>query len=201
MIEFSTIFEGQQGVLDDERQVLDYCHRVIGLPALFVMETLLGSVSGDHRRDALEVSELIQLANITRDIEKDLRAGGRLPPRPQGISRLEWRRSHRRCGGGGPARSDTAGHQACRFLPPSGRRSRPASIESGPRRCGPHGPVHRSSLPGLCHRRRDASTVGLTAGLDPDPHISTRSHLTTMGATGLDPRRNRPADDGLSFGS
>ena len=75
MIEFSTIFEGQQGVLDDEQQVLDYCHRVIGLPALFVMETLLGSCSGDHRRDALEVSELIQLANITRDIEKDLRRG------------------------------------------------------------------------------------------------------------------------------
>jgi phytoene/squalene synthetase len=75
MIEFSTIFEGQQGVLDDEQQVLDYCHRVIGLPALFVMETLLGRASGDHRRDALEVSELIQLANITRDIEKDLRRG------------------------------------------------------------------------------------------------------------------------------
>ena len=75
MIEFSTIFEEQQGVLDDERQVLDYCHRVIGLPALFVMETLLGSAVGDHRRDALEVSELIQLANITRDIEKDLQRG------------------------------------------------------------------------------------------------------------------------------
>ena len=75
MIEFSTIFEGQEGVLEDERQVLDYCHRVIGLPVLFIMETLLGSVSGDHRRDALEVSELIQLANITRDIEKDLRRG------------------------------------------------------------------------------------------------------------------------------
>jgi phytoene/squalene synthetase len=75
MIEFSTIFEGQQGVLDEEGQVLDYCHRVIGLPALFIMETLLGRVSGDHHRDALEVSELLQLANITRDIEKDLQRG------------------------------------------------------------------------------------------------------------------------------
>jgi phytoene/squalene synthetase len=75
MIEYSKIFEGQKGVLDDEGQVLDYCHRVIGLPALFVMETLLGPVSTDHHRDALEVSELIQLANITRDIEKDLRRG------------------------------------------------------------------------------------------------------------------------------
>ncbi len=75
MIEFSTIFESQQGVLDDEGQVLDYCHRVIGLPALFIMETLLGRVPADHHRDALEVSELLQLANITRDIEKDLRRG------------------------------------------------------------------------------------------------------------------------------
>lgn len=75
MIEFSTIFERQEGVLDQERQVLDYCHRVIGLPAIFIMETLLGQVSGDHQRDAMEVSELIQLANITRDIEKDLRRG------------------------------------------------------------------------------------------------------------------------------
>ncbi|MEA1902999.1 MAG: squalene/phytoene synthase family protein [Actinomycetota bacterium] len=75
MIEFSGIFEAQGGVLEDEQQVLDYCHRVIGLPALFVMETLLGDLSGNHRADALEVSELIQLANITRDVEKDLRRG------------------------------------------------------------------------------------------------------------------------------
>ncbi len=75
MIEFSDLFEHQGGVLKDEQQVLDYCHRVIGLPALFVMELLLGDISGDHERDALEVSELIQLANITRDIEKDLRRG------------------------------------------------------------------------------------------------------------------------------
>jgi phytoene/squalene synthetase len=75
MIEFSNIFEQQAGVLDDESQVLDYCHRVIGVPALFIMETLLGRVSGEHHHDALAVSELLQLANITRDIEKDLRRG------------------------------------------------------------------------------------------------------------------------------
>jgi len=75
MIEFSNLFEQQGGVLVEEQQVLDYCHRVIGLPALFVMELLLGEISGEHERDALEVSELIQLANITRDIEKDLRRG------------------------------------------------------------------------------------------------------------------------------
>ena len=75
MIEFSGIFERQGGVLHDQQQVLDYCHQVIGLPALFVMELLLGDLSGDHARDALEVSALIQLANITRDVEKDLRRG------------------------------------------------------------------------------------------------------------------------------
>ena len=75
MSEFSGIFERQGGVLADQQQVLDYCHHVIGLPALFVMELLLGDLSGDHVADALEVSELIQLANITRDVEKDLRRG------------------------------------------------------------------------------------------------------------------------------
>ena len=57
MIEFSGLFEQQGGVLHEEQQVLDYCHRVVGLPALFVMELLLGDLSGDHERDALEVSE------------------------------------------------------------------------------------------------------------------------------------------------
>ena len=75
MSEFSGIFERQGGVLRDQQQVLDYCHHVIGLPVLFVMELLLGDLSGNHPRDALEVSELIQLANITRDVEKDLRRG------------------------------------------------------------------------------------------------------------------------------
>ena len=75
MGEFSAIVEKQRGILIDEQQVLDYCHTVIGLPALFVMELLLGDVSADQVHDVLEVSELIQLANITRDIEKDLRRG------------------------------------------------------------------------------------------------------------------------------
>jgi phytoene/squalene synthetase len=75
MVEFSIIFERQGGVLESDEQVLAYCHRVIGIPALFIMETLLGEVPADHRIDALEASELIQLANVTRDIEKDLARG------------------------------------------------------------------------------------------------------------------------------
>jgi len=71
----SRIFERQGGVLDDQQQVLDYCHGVIGLPVLFVMDLLVEAPLGEHATDALEVSELIQLANITRDVEKDLRRG------------------------------------------------------------------------------------------------------------------------------
>ena len=75
MIQFSEIFERQGGVLHDQQQVLDYCHRVIGLPTLFAVELLLNDVSEDHTQEALEVSEFIQIANITRDIEKDLLRG------------------------------------------------------------------------------------------------------------------------------
>jgi phytoene/squalene synthetase len=75
MVEFGTIFEEQSGVLDGDAQVLDYCHHVIGVPAMFMIETVMGRSATDHRADALEVSELIQLANITRDVEKDLLRG------------------------------------------------------------------------------------------------------------------------------
>lgn len=75
MSEFSEVFERQGGVLESHQQVLQYCRQVIGLPALFVMDQILDGRSDDHTRNALEVSELIQLANITRDVEKDLRMG------------------------------------------------------------------------------------------------------------------------------
>ena len=75
MSDASTIFERQGGVLDNQQQVLDYCRGVIGLPALFAMDLLVDNGSGEHASDALEVSELIQLANITRDVEKDLQRG------------------------------------------------------------------------------------------------------------------------------
>jgi len=75
MSHFVDVFERQGGVLVNDQQVLDYCHHVIGLPALFMMKTLLGRGSDAFEADAVEVAELIQLANITRDIEKDLRRG------------------------------------------------------------------------------------------------------------------------------
>ena len=67
-------FADQGGVLVDDQQLLRYCHNVIGYPARFVIELLTGRppVSTD---DAFAASEMIQLANITRDIEKDLARG------------------------------------------------------------------------------------------------------------------------------
>lgn len=76
MAEAAEAFERQGGVLETREQLLDYCHTVIGEPALFSMRLLTDRPMTEGRhRDALEVSEMIQLANITRDIEKDLRRG------------------------------------------------------------------------------------------------------------------------------
>ena len=75
MIDSSHIFEQQGGVMGDQEHVLEYCRGVMGLPALFAMDLLLDAPTGEHASDALEASELIQLANITRDVEKDLQRG------------------------------------------------------------------------------------------------------------------------------
>ena len=72
----SETLEKQEGVLTDADQRARYCHYVIGEPALYAMRSLLHlPVTDSHRADALAVSEMIQLANITRDIEKDLAHG------------------------------------------------------------------------------------------------------------------------------
>jgi len=69
-------FEAQGGVLTDESQRVRYCNYVIGEPALYAMRSLLHvPVTDAGRRDALDVSVFIQLANVTRDIEKDLARG------------------------------------------------------------------------------------------------------------------------------
>jgi hypothetical protein len=49
---------------------------VIGHPALFTLDQLAErEIPGEAREDALLVSEMIQLANVTRDIERDLERG------------------------------------------------------------------------------------------------------------------------------
>ncbi len=66
----------QRGVLVGHTQVIRYCHNVIGHPALFALRVLGGrEPEPSVAHDALRVSEMVQLANITRDIEKDLDRG------------------------------------------------------------------------------------------------------------------------------
>lgn len=69
-------FAEQRGVLIDNDQLAGYCHNVIGEPILFTLH-LVGNtaLTPQMRQDALASSRLIQLANITRDIEHDLERG------------------------------------------------------------------------------------------------------------------------------
>jgi len=77
----SATFEGQDGVLVTEGQLAEYCRHVLGNPVVFGVRLIrlqYGSPpqlsSGEHE-DAMLVGEMVQLANITRDVEKDLRRG------------------------------------------------------------------------------------------------------------------------------
>lgn len=76
MVWASEAFARQGGVLSGEEQLGRYCRSVIGHPAVFVIELIGGrDCPADARADAFEASEMIQLANITRDIEADLARG------------------------------------------------------------------------------------------------------------------------------
>lgn len=69
-------FARQGGVLIDEDQLATYCRNVIGHPAVFVLDLVTpDGCTEPAREDALQVSEMIQLANVTRDIERDLERG------------------------------------------------------------------------------------------------------------------------------
>jgi len=72
----SRAFEEQGGVLNDETQLLRYCRNVLGHPVVFTMQMLTGGdLSPGFREDSMIVGEMVQLANVTRDIEKDLARG------------------------------------------------------------------------------------------------------------------------------
>ena len=81
MIWSSRTFRAQGGALQDDEQLARYCRTVIGLPFLFAVRLLhlqrtgSAAVSDDLREDCLRAGEMVQLANVTRDIEKDLRRG------------------------------------------------------------------------------------------------------------------------------
>jgi len=81
MIWSSQIFESQGGVLATTEQLSRYCHNVLGNPTIFAVRlmNLFHHKSADLPRElyrnALQAGEFIQLANITRDIESDLKRG------------------------------------------------------------------------------------------------------------------------------
>jgi phytoene/squalene synthetase len=66
----------QGGTLRDADQLALYCRNVIGHPAVFTLRLIDGcELSEPAREDAFRVSEMIQLANVSRDIERDLARG------------------------------------------------------------------------------------------------------------------------------
>ena len=81
MLWASDAFEAQGGVLSGEQQVRRYCEAVLGNPILFAARlyerknsTSAGRPS-KMREACMDVGEFLQLANVTRDIEKDLARG------------------------------------------------------------------------------------------------------------------------------
>ena len=72
----------QQRRDDGSGDVLAYCRAVIGHPVVFALELLLERrLDAEERVNAMQVGEMVQLANITRDIEKDLSRGVVYDPR------------------------------------------------------------------------------------------------------------------------
>ena len=77
----SQTFAAQGGVLRTEAQLSAYCRHVLGNPTLFGIRILrlhyghTTQLTDDERENAMVVGEFVQLANVTRDIEKDLRRG------------------------------------------------------------------------------------------------------------------------------
>jgi phytoene/squalene synthetase len=78
MVWGSNVFEKQHGVLQSEEQLLRYCREVLGNPVVYVarLSMILQGKSPDltleQHNTAMRAGEFVQLANITRDVEKDL---------------------------------------------------------------------------------------------------------------------------------
>ena len=81
MIWSSRLFAAQSGVLRSPGQLARYCWHVLGTPVLFAEEIqrldqgLPVEVSDTRLRSCASIGEVIQLANITRDLEKDCARG------------------------------------------------------------------------------------------------------------------------------
>ncbi len=106
MIWSSRVFAEQRGSLRDPGQLSRYCWNVLGNPILFAEQVQrLDQGAGvhvpeDRLRICADVGEFVQLANVTRDLEKDLARGVFYHPelfdprsgegRPERIREVRW---------------------------------------------------------------------------------------------------------------
>jgi phytoene/squalene synthetase len=95
MIWSSRVFADQNGVLQSPGQLSRYCWHVLGTPILFAdeMQRLdqgLDYMADNSRlRSCAVVGEVIQLANITRDLERDYERGIYYHPDLPGLNGLQ----------------------------------------------------------------------------------------------------------------
>lgn len=76
MIWAKRVFDQQGGVIHSPSQLRHYCNAVLGNPVAFAMRLMMRrELTASERETAMDVGELVQLANVTRDIEKDLPRG------------------------------------------------------------------------------------------------------------------------------
>lgn len=105
MIWSSRVFAQQGGVLKTPGQLSRYCWHVLGTPILFAEEMqrldrgMSTEIEAQRLRSCAIVGEVIQLANITRDLEKDYERGIFYHPDLPGLegSRRERRIQDVRC--------------------------------------------------------------------------------------------------------
>lgn len=73
---WSATFARQGGALETDEQLAKYCDDVIGEPTRFALGLIVRTPAPEsHGRCITRVSELVQLANVTRDLERDLQHG------------------------------------------------------------------------------------------------------------------------------
>ncbi len=76
MVWAKRVFDDQDGLLHSPSQLRHYCNAVLGNPVAFAMRLMMRrELTADERETAMDVGELVQLANVTRDMEKDLLRG------------------------------------------------------------------------------------------------------------------------------
>ena len=76
MVWAKRVFDQQDGLIQSPSQLRHYCNAVLGNPVAFAMRLMMRrELTTAERQTAMDVGELVQLANVTRDIEKDLQRG------------------------------------------------------------------------------------------------------------------------------